>query len=404
VATVDEGLALRQQLPAFDQGNRIYLMNGLPPGAERDIAGGDLIPILNSLAEIERWHAFTRATTARPAGLQFDTGLNRLGLGREEALRLIGDPRLLDGLDIALVMSHLACADDPEHPANRTQLGRFRDIADNLKLPSNLKLPGVKSPARTRPLFSLAASSSIFLGADYHFDLVRPGAGLYGINPVMGAGNPLRPALRLQAKILQLREVDLNMTVGYGASHQVRGPSVLATIGVGYADGIFRSLGNRGSVFVAGQRAPIVGRISMDLITVDVGHLPQQMIEIGYYSLPVIGMTAVFTGMVLVLQTYVAGCRTLQRRIHHPLCRGHLIDPRAWARAGRPDAGRAVSVPPWPPRSAPCASPSRSTRLRTLSTNPFKYLVAPRVDRRRADPARAGAASPTSSACSAAIW
>lgn len=281
VATVDEGLALRQQLPAFDQGNRIYLMNGLPPGAERDIAGGDLIPILNSLAEIERWHAFTRATTARPAGLQFDTGLNRLGLGRDEALRLIGDPRLLEGLDIALVMSHLACADDPEHPANRTQLGRFRDIADNLKLPSNLKLPGVKSPARTKPLFSLAASSSIFLGADYHFDLVRPGAGLYGINPVMGAGNPLRPALRLQAKILQLREVDLNMTVGYGASHQVRGPSVLATIGVGYADGIFRSLGNRGSVFVAGQRAPIVGRISMDLITVDVGHLPQSSCQPG---------------------------------------------------------------------------------------------------------------------------
>jgi alanine racemase len=281
VATVDEGLALRQQLPAFDQGNRIYLMNGLPPGAERDIAGGDLIPILNSLAEIERWHGFTRATTARPAGLQFDTGLNRLGLGREEALRLIGDPRLLEGLDIALVMSHLACADDPEHPANRTQLGRFRDIADNLKLPSNLKLPGVKSPARTKPLFSLAASSSIFLGADYHFDLVRPGAGLYGINPVMGAGNPLRPALRLQAKILQLREVDLNMTVGYGASHQVRGPSVLATIGVGYADGIFRSLGNRGSVFVAGQRAPIVGRISMDLITVDVGHLPQSSCQPG---------------------------------------------------------------------------------------------------------------------------
>jgi alanine racemase len=270
VATVDEGLSLRQQLPAFDQGNRIYLMNGLPPGAERDIAGSDLIPILNSMAEVERWHAFTRATTSRPAGLQFDTGLNRLGLGREEALRLIGDPHLLDGLDIALVMSHLACADDPEHPANRAQLDRFRDIAVNLKL-----------PGRTRPLFSLAASSSIFLGADYHFDLARPGAALYGINPVMGARNPLKPALRLQAKILQLREVDLNMTVGYGASHQVRGPSVLATIGVGYADGIFRSLGNRGSVFVAGQRAPIVGRISMDLITVDVGHLPQTSCQPG---------------------------------------------------------------------------------------------------------------------------
>nr|WP_298682665.1 alanine racemase [uncultured Dongia sp.] len=275
VATVDEGLALRQVLPQFDGGARIYLLNGLPPGAERDIAGGDLIPILNSMAEIERWQAFVRAAGSRPAGLQFDTGLNRLGLGRDDSLRLIGDPHLLNGLDIAVVMSHLACADDPEHPANRLQLDRFREIADNLKAPS------LVTGGRTRPLLSLAASSSIFLGADYHFDLVRPGAALYGINPVLGAPNPLQPVVRLQAKILQLREVDLNMTVGYGASHQVRGPTVLATIGVGYADGIFRSLGSRGAVYVAGQRAPIVGRISMDLITVDVGHLPASVCQPG---------------------------------------------------------------------------------------------------------------------------
>ena len=277
VATVDEGLALRQVLPQFDGGARIYLLNGLPPGAERDIAGGDLIPILNSMAEIERWQAFVRAGGSRPAGLQFDTGLNRLGLGRDESLRLIGDPHLLDGLDIALVMSHLACASDPEHPANRLQLERFREIAGNLKTPS----AATAGSSKPRPLFSLAASSSIFLGADYHFDLARPGAALYGINPVLGAPNPLQPVVRLQAKILQLREVDLNMTVGYGASHQVRGPTVLATIGVGYADGIFRSLGGRGAVFVAGQRAPIVGRISMDLVTVDVGHLPEAACQPG---------------------------------------------------------------------------------------------------------------------------
>jgi alanine racemase len=273
VATVDEGLALRQMLPRIGQGGQIYLLNGLPPGAEQDIAHGELIPVLNSLAEIERWHAFIRATSVRPCALQFDTGLNRLGLGSEEALRLIGDPRLLDGLDIAVVMSHLACADDPEHPQNRAQLARFREIVDHLKVSS-------RSTAK-KPLLSLAASSSIFLGTDYHFDLARPGAALYGINPVLGVRNPLRPAIRLQAKILQLREVDLNMTVGYGASHQVRGPSVLATIGVGYADGIFRSLGNRGAVFVAGQRAPIVGRISMDLVTIDVGHLPRAACQPG---------------------------------------------------------------------------------------------------------------------------
>jgi alanine racemase len=121
----------------------------------------------------------------------------------------------------------------------------------------------------------MAASSAIFLGTDYHFDLVRPGAALYGLTPIIGRPNPLRPVVALQGKILQIRDVDLGMTVGYGASHQFRGRSRLAIIGVGYADGIFRSLGNRGAVFVAGERAPIVGRISMDLTTVDVGHLPE---------------------------------------------------------------------------------------------------------------------------------
>lgn len=273
VATVDEGLALRQSLPQFGGGARIYLLNGLPAGAERDVIQNELTPILTSMSEIERWRALPPAPGGRPVGLQFDTGLNRLGLGSDDAFRLIADPHLLDGMDIALVISHLACADDPEHPLNRAQLRRFREVVANLKLPPQL--------GTRRPLFSLAASSSIFLGTDYHFDLARPGAALYGINPVMGGRNPLRPAVRLQAKILQLREVDLNMTVGYGASHQVRGPSVLATIGVGYADGIFRSLGNRGAVFVAGQRAPIVGRISMDLVTIDVGHLPRAACQPG---------------------------------------------------------------------------------------------------------------------------
>lgn len=276
VATVDEGLALRRVLLP---GVKIYLLDGLPPGAENDIAAAELIPILNTMAEIERWRSFQRgpgakAAALRQAGLHFDTGLNRLGLDRRATLDLIADPHLLDGCNIGLVMSHLACADDPEHPMNRTQLKAFREIAANLRQPPRLDGGG-------RPLLSLAASSGIFLPSDYHFDLARPGVALYGVNPVLGAENPLAPVLRLQAKILQLRDVDLDMTVGYGASHQVRGPTCLATIGVGYADGIFRSLGNRGAVFVAGQRAPIVGRISMDLMTIDVGHMPRQAVQPG---------------------------------------------------------------------------------------------------------------------------
>lgn len=274
VATIDEGLALRQVLLP---GVRIYLLGGLPAGSEREIAAADLIPVLNTFQEIDRWRAFQRGPGAndaarRPAALHLDTGFNRLGLERADWLRLVADPHLLDGCQINLVISHLACADDTEHPRNRTQLAAFRDGLAALKLP---KFQG--QPAR----LSLSASSGIYLGPDYHFDLVRPGAALYGINPVLGAPNGLAPALRLQAKILQLREVDLDMTVGYGASHQVRGPTRLATIGVGYADGIFRSLGNRGWVIVAGQRAPIVGRISMDLMTIDVGHLPQAAVAPG---------------------------------------------------------------------------------------------------------------------------
>lgn len=273
VATVDEGLSLRPFLPSA----RIYLMNGLPPGSERDVAANDLIPVLNAMPEIERWRALGRDIGSRPAGLQVNIGLNRLGLDHNDTARLLADPHLLGGIDLVLIMGHLSCADDPAHPQNRAQLQRFRDITDGLRQSPRLGT----NQSEGQVLRSLAASSSIFLGADYQFDLARPGAALYGIAPTLGAVNPLRQAVRLQAKILQLREVDLNMTVGYGASHQFREPSVLATIGVGYADGIFRALGNRGAVFVAGQRAPIVGRVSMDLITIDVGHLPQGSLSPG---------------------------------------------------------------------------------------------------------------------------
>lgn len=269
VATVDEGLALRP----FLSGASIYVMNGLPTGAEQDVAHNNLIPVLNSVTEIERWLALGQNIGTKRAGLQFDTGLNRLGLSFKDILYLQANEHLPKRLDLALIMSHLACADHPQHPQNDVQLRRFHEI---LRL-----LPLSPKPAKQQPLHSLAASSAIFLGSDYHFDLARPGAALYGIKPFSEMRNPLQQAVRLQAKILQLREVDLNMTVGYGASHQFQAPSVLATIGVGYADGIFRTLGNRGTVFVAGKRAPIVGRISMDLMTIDVGHLPRESVTLG---------------------------------------------------------------------------------------------------------------------------
>ncbi|HVM82684.1 MAG TPA: alanine racemase [Candidatus Binatia bacterium] len=260
VATLDEGLALRQALPTAT----VYLLNGLPRGAARETAAADLIPVLATPGQIEEWRGFCADHAPKPAALQIDTGISRLGLAQADVTRLASDPALLAGIPIVHVMSHLACSDEPGHPLNERQLILFRTLVERFRWPAGM----------AKPSLGMAASSAIFLGSDYHFDLARPGAALYGIAPLQGRPNPMRPVVTLQGKILQIRDVDLGMTVGYGATHQFKGWSRLAVVGVGYADGIFRSLGNRGAVFVAGERAPIVGRISMDLTTVDVGHLP----------------------------------------------------------------------------------------------------------------------------------
>jgi alanine racemase len=196
--------------------------------------------------------------------------MSRLGLSEPDMMRLAAQPALLQGIPVVHVMSHLACADDEKSPMNARQLALYRALVIGFPWPEGVK-----------PALSLSASSGCFLGADYAFDLVRPGAALYGLEPRSGHPNPMRPVVALEGKILQIRDVDLGMTVGYGATHQFRGRSRLAVIGLGYADGIFRSLGNRGAVFVAGERASIVGRISMDLMTADIGHLPFSACKVG---------------------------------------------------------------------------------------------------------------------------
>ena len=154
---------------------------------------------------------------------------------------------------------HLACGDEPDHPLNRQQRDTF--AAALARLPA--------APA------SLAASSGIFLGPDYHFDLVRPGVCLYGVNPQPGHPNPMAPVLQLQAKILQIRDVDTPQTVGYGATHRFAGPTRVATVAAGYADGYPRSLSGRGTAHFRDISVPVVGRVSMDLITLDVTRAPE---------------------------------------------------------------------------------------------------------------------------------
>ncbi|HEX6959522.1 MAG TPA: alanine racemase [Ferrovibrio sp.] len=265
VAHSTEALALR---PALPENAVIHILHGPSPGAEADLAAAGLAPVLSTLAQIAAWRdTARRLNRALPAALHIDTGMNRLGLSEAEAEALLADPAALEGISLEFVMSHLACADEPEHPLNETQRQRFAHW--------RRRFPQIKA--------SLANSAGIFLGAGYHHDILRPGIALYGSNPIAPAANALHAAARmaevahLQGKILQVRSVDRGESVGYGAGHIVEKPSRIATVAVGYADGFPRALSGRGSAVIKGRQGhvqvPIAGRVSMDLITLDVSAL-----------------------------------------------------------------------------------------------------------------------------------
>lgn len=256
VATPDEAEAARRLAPDA----RLFALDGLLPGAAGVFAANDVAPVLTSLEEIAVWSAeATRAQKRLPAGLQIDSGLNRLGLSDADVHTLASEPTRLDGIDLRLVMSHLACADDPTHGHNETQRSNF----DRLRA----LLP--PTPA------SLAASDGLMLGARFHYDLVRPGYALYGGQAFQGGPTPVRPAVIVEARVLQVRALAPGDPVGYSATWRAARPTRLAVISAGYADGFARALSagageERGVVAIHGQRAPIVGRVSMDLVTADV--------------------------------------------------------------------------------------------------------------------------------------
>lgn len=256
VAHIDEGIALRAVLPDLP----IYVLNGLLAGTEPDFVEHGLTPVLNHLGQLNAWRAAAqRFNRALDAVIHIDTGMHRLGFGPEESQVLVNERGRLRGLRLALLMSHLVISEEPGNPINGEQLSRFRSFVR--------AMPG--APA------SLANSSGIFLGPDYHFDLLRPGAALYGINPRPGEPNPMLTTVRLDARILQTRVIDALQTVGYGAAWRSARPSRVATIALGYADGFFRNLINRAHVHLAGHRVPVIGRISMDLVTIDVTDVPE---------------------------------------------------------------------------------------------------------------------------------
>jgi alanine racemase len=241
VAHLSEGIALRA---AIGPGPMIAVLNGFPPGADQ---GAGLVPVLNGMPDVEAWEG-------GEVILHLDTGMARLGLDAgEQAALAPGRVRPL------YVMTHLACADEPDHPLNEAQRARFAEAAARL------------APGAPR---SLANSSGLFLGAGFASDLARPGCALYGINPTPGRPNPMRQAVTLDGEVLQVRRIPEGASVGYGASWVARRPSRIATVAVGYADGYLRALSGRSMGTLHGQPVPLVGRVSMDLTTFDVTDVP----------------------------------------------------------------------------------------------------------------------------------
>jgi alanine racemase len=256
VARLEEGIEARTLLPHA----RIFVFDGVAPGSVPALLAHRLTPVLNSLEEIAEWSARARADRVElDAAIHIDTGMNRSGLSHAELSQLASRIReSLVGINLVLVMSHLARADEPGGEMNWTQLARFR--AALAVLPA--------APA------SLAASAGIELGRDFHFDLVRPGLAIYGGNPIAVWRNPYRTVAVLSGRVLQIRHIDQGETVGYAATFTVTKPSTLAIVATGYADGLIRARGTRGHAAIAGVRVPFAGRMSMDLLALDASDVP----------------------------------------------------------------------------------------------------------------------------------
>lgn len=257
IATLDEGLALRALLTDAE----IYVLNGLRPGEEKEFIAHNLIPVLNDIREIGLWanHA-SELGRALPACLHLDTGMNRLGIPMPDTLELAQEnAALLTAFDLKLVMSHLACAALPDHLLNKTQLERFNSIRHALP----------KAPA------SLANTGGVMLGAPYHLHMTRPGIGLFG-----GMENAHHVAT-LKARILQVKEIKAGESVGYDATWTADKDGRIAIVALGYADGYLISYSNKGMAIIDGKRVPVIGRVSMDLLALDVSALESDKVRAG---------------------------------------------------------------------------------------------------------------------------
>lgn len=264
VATLDEGVALQSALstasPVPRSAVTVYVLDGFHPDGSDLYLQHALIPVLNSIPHIQAYSALASThDTPLPAALQLDTGMHRLGLSADDlpAFQRLSCP----GISWHLILSHLASADLPDATLNATQYSAFTTAL--------AQLPALNTVPR-----SLANSSGVFLGPDYHCNLVRPGMALYGLNPTPAHSNPMTRVVTVRLPVVQTHTIPSGRSVGYNATYHCTQPTAALTLGAGYADGLFRSLSNRGAVYVHGIRCPIIGRVSMDLTTVDVSKVP----------------------------------------------------------------------------------------------------------------------------------
>ena len=284
-----EALELRKVLTKA----RIFVLAGLDAHSAGPCRKAGVTPVINCEAELEAWRAEAKkAGSPLACALHFDTGMNRLGFDPQAAERLSQNR---EDLEVVLVMSHLACGEDRQHPMNAQQLARFEAVARHF--------PGVR--------LSLGNSAGVFLGESHRFDLLRPGIALYGGEPIAGEPNPMRPVASFHARILQVREVKKGETVGYSATQTLTRDSRIAIAGAGYADGIKRGgsgrAGGGASGWIGGCRVPILGRISMDLTAFDVTGVPSQVLESGDWI--------EFFGQNMPLDEFARACGTISYEV-----------------------------------------------------------------------------------------
>lgn len=264
VAQMEEAVKLRSVLPKV----QIAVLDGLLPGMVPLYIQHNLIPVLSSYDQVQEWATDSGAAIDRPVMIHFDTGLNRIGMRLEEIDQLAEEKALLKLLNIHSYHSHLACSNMPDHELNHLQLERFKSILQ--------KLPKARA--------GLAATNGLFLGPDYHFDTCRIGRYIYGVEPVKQAPEKATPVVSMSARILQIKTAKKGETTGYEATYKFDKDTRICTIGLGYADAILVSLSNKGICYIDGHKAPVIGRISMDLMTLDVSNVPEHLVYPGQFA------------------------------------------------------------------------------------------------------------------------